>query len=376
MGNNKEKAMIYPFDSEFAPIIRHRNLLKDYEITKLVSVNGWALVSEDSSVADGSKTTEIEVTADFSKALSSCDTVIISDSYMKADFKKIIYPKIVEAIQNNKNIVCTVKLEEKMLNDIKVMCESRKVNFSYCVCEKKYNILNMEAVQLEKIQTPIIFVLGTGDRSGKFEIQLCLRENLMQMGYKVSQVGSRNYCELMDFHSFPQFMYSTEITEEEKVIYFNNFIKNIELNDNSDVIIIGIPGGIMPFNDKYTNGFGILAYEISQAVKADAAVFTTLYEDYNKEYFESIDNTIKYKFGFEIDCYNLSNIQFDWMKFENLNERFYITLDYNFISKKKDKLNSYKLNKPIYNILEEKGNIDMAQYLINRLSEDENYNIV
>ncbi|MCS4481257.1 TIGR04066 family peptide maturation system protein [Clostridium botulinum] len=215
------------------------------------------------------------------------------------------------------------------------MCESRKVNFSHCVCEEKYNILNMEAVQLEKIQTPIIFVLGTGDRSGKFEIQLCLRENLMQMGYKVSQVGSRNYCELMDFHSFPQFMYSTEITEEEKVIYFNNFIKDIELNDNSDVIIIGIPGGIMPFNDKYTNGFGILAYEISQAVKPDAAVFTTLYEDYNKEYFESIDNTIKYKFGFEIDCYNLSNIQFDWMKFENLNEQFYITLDYNFISKRK-----------------------------------------
>ncbi|MBY6907535.1 TIGR04066 family peptide maturation system protein, partial [Clostridium botulinum] len=101
-----------------------------------------------------------------------------------------------------------------------------------------------------------------------------------------------------------------------------------------------------------------------------------LYEDYNKEYFQSIDNTIKYKFGFEIDCYNLSNIQFDWMKFENLNEQFYITLDYNFISKKKDKLNSYKLNKPIYNILEEKGDIDMAQYLINRLSEDENYNIV
>jgi peptide maturation system protein (TIGR04066 family) len=124
------------------------------------------------------------------------------------------------------------------------------------------------------IDTPVIFVLGTGERTNKFEIQLALRENMMKMGYKASQVGTREYCELLGFHSFPRFMFGNGISEISKIASFNRFIKSLERDECPDVIIIGVPRGIMPFNNRLPNGYGILAYEVSQAVTPDSTVYS------------------------------------------------------------------------------------------------------
>ncbi len=136
---------------------------------------------------------------------------------------------------------------------IEEVCKYKGNIFIQYPLNKNYEICSyVDKLEIQEIKTPVIFVMGVGENAHKFEIQLSVRENLFNMGYKVSQVGSRNYCEMFNFHSFPEFMYSNMYSETEKIKLFNNFIKNIENQENPDVIIIGIPGTIMRINNKAT----------------------------------------------------------------------------------------------------------------------------
>lgn len=363
---NKYKTMIYPFDIESIPLLRHSNLIDNIEFTHVVSPNGWGISGKDVACEDGGQPVGITIDSDFTKSLEDCDTVLLSDYSRKMNLNKFIYPKIIKAAESSKNIICTIKLDDEIINEVSRICNKNNTFFKY-FNKKCNNIVNPESEEIYQINTPVIFVAGLGERTHKFEIQLNLREDLTKMGYKVSQVGTRNYCELMNFHSFPQFMYSKAITEWEKIILFNYYIKSIEIREEPDVIIIGIPGGTMPFNYEFTNKFGILAYEVSQAIAPDAVVLSTLYNNVSSDFFELISKSYKYKFGYSVDCYNISNVSLNIPASRTVESLQYITMDWKFINEKK-KIYS-KAEKPVYNILDKNDTGKLSEFLINKLQE-------
>jgi peptide maturation system protein (TIGR04066 family) len=122
----------------------------------------------------------------------------------------------------------------------------------------------------------------------------------------------------------------------------------------------------MSIDNEFVNNFGIMAYEISQAVKPDAAVFGSLYEDYKPEFFEMLSTSAKYKFGFEIDCFNLANIKLDWESSKAEKIMLYATLDSKFIDEKKQNFSA--LQTPVYNVLNAGDAQSMAHYLVNKLA--------
>ncbi|SHK27148.1 peptide maturation system protein, TIGR04066 family [Clostridium cavendishii DSM 21758] len=380
----KEKVMVYPFDLEFSPVIRHENFLDSFEIVELVSPKGWGLVGKDASFADGGDLLEMIVKDDFMKGLEKCDTVIFSDSEYYEDMENDIYLKMQQAAQSKKNIVSFLNLEgtEKKhilelskTNNIyaKFVCNIEDTENNYLsgrqiseMSEVKYKNNSFNFEYIHKIETPIIFVMGLLERISKFEIQLSLRDKFQKMGYKVCQIGSRNYCELLGFHSFPHFMQVNYLSEVDKITMFNHYVKKIEDEERPDVIIIGIPGGTMKVNNEFTNKFGTYAYEISQAVEPDYFIMSTSYEKFKPEYFANLSLSAKYKFGHEIDCFNMANVQIDWNKTIELLYDIYIKLDSNFVSNKVEEyLNE---NIPVFNIFDAKHVDEIVNNIIDKLS--------
>lgn len=362
---NEYKTIIYPFDIEAAPLLRHNKLINNLNFTHVISLNGWGFSGKDASCADNGPYIGMTVDSDFDKALESCDTVFFSNSSTKIDLNTSIYPKIIKAAENFKNIICTIQLENEILDKVSHICNKNNTLFEYFTnTSSEVNSPGVE--EIYKINTPIIFVAGTCERTHKFEIQLNLRENIEKMGYKISQIGTRHYCELMGFHSFPKFMYSKYITESEKVTLFNYYIKNIEAKEKPDVIIIGVPGGTMPFNNEFTNKFGILAYEISQAVRPDAVILSTLYQNYESNFYQLISNSYKHKFGYNIDCCNIANaaVNVSGSQLERVLQ--YNTMDWKFINEKKKAY--YNQDIPVYNILDADDAKSMSDFLINNLA--------
>lgn len=362
MSSNNRLA-VYPFDMEFMPVLRHKEFLDGYRITGLASPNGWGLCGKDAGYADGGSEIGILVNDRFEDLFDKCDTVMFVPHECKMDFVKNIYPKIVSAIKAKKDIICSIELPENILDEISGMCKKNEVCFKYNN-KKLSKELSVQYEIITQICTPVVFVLGIGEKTHKFHIQLSLRESFLRKGYKVSQVGSRQDCELLGFHSFPDFMFK-DINESKKVVMFNHYIKSIEMSERPDVIIIGIPGGIMPFNNQFTNRFGILPYTVSQAVTPDATIFSALYNDYKEEYFTVLRKSVKYKLGFDLSCFNLANLQLDLNTSKEQNRITYTNLDFGFINKRKMKYEA--LVTPVYNVLDRKDSVIMADYIIEKL---------
>ena len=370
---SKLKTMIYPFDVESAPLVRNNELIGKYNITQAVSPNGWGFNEKDVGYVDGGQDVGITIDSNFDKALENSDSVFFNQSSQKLDFNNVIYPKIIKAAKNSKSIICTIEIEEKLIDEISYICHKNNKSFEY-FSNKFDEIITPPNEEILPISVPVIFVSGVAERTNKFEIQLNLRKYMKEMGYKISQIGTRHYCELMGFHSFPKFMYNKSISESEKVTLFNYYIKTISIMENPDVIIIGIPGGSIPFNNKFTNKFGILSYEISQAVKPDVSILTIPYGNIPQEYFETMSESYKYKFGYSIDCCNIANSSLNIAASQIASSLQYITMDYNFINeKKKIYLDS---NMPIYNILDIHDAKNMCEFLIGKLQEYGKNNVV
>lgn len=362
--NIREKVLVYPYNEWFTPFLRHREMLENYDFSGLVSPNGWGFSGKDASLADGGDNIGIIVHSDFNGMLDLCDTVLFTKSSPTIS-ENILMSKMELSIKKRKNIICCIGLDSNKKKHIQQLCEDSEVYFQHFDSQEKSVDLEVRSNSISMPDTPVIFVLGSGEKTNKFEIQLILRENFIKDGYKVSQIGSRDCCELLGFHSFPEFMVNSSMTETQKIVLFNQYVKAIEISENPDVIIIGIPGGVMPFNNEFTNRFGILAYEVSQAIMPDFAIFSTLFEDYSPDYFASLSTSLKFKLGFEVDCFNLSTTKFDWDNSKLQKEMLYITLDSEFINQK---LQSYKfLNTPVFNLFDSQDRESMMNFIPEKL---------
>ncbi len=364
---NKYNTMIYPFDVDSVSLIRHYDIVEDYNFVHVVSPNGWGLTGKDVGYTDDGEPLGIVVENDFNKALEDCDTVLFVKSNQELDFFGIVYPKMIIAAETSKNIVCTIKLEEKEKNIISSICSKNNKFFKYIIKEFKQLDGPLEEENY-KIDVPVIFVAGLCERTNKFEIQLNIREALLQMGYQVSQIGTHSYCELMGFHSFPQFMFEKDFYEWEKITLFNHYVKKLEVTEEPDIIVIGIPGATMPIDELFTNKFGNMVYQVSEAISPDVAVLSVLYQkDITTDYFKFISTAHKNKYGFDIDCYNMANAIYndDYSKF--VRKVQYVTCNYKFIS---EKIKSYSsLETPVFNILDKDAGKQMTEFLVDKLSE-------
>lgn len=142
-------------------------------------------------------------------------------------------------------------------------------------------------------------------------MQLALRKRLLDNDYKVSVIGSKPYSSLFGFHSFPFFM-NENMDNTQKIILFRKYVKYVEMIEQPDLIIIGIPGAIMAINKKHHFDFGVTAYMVSQAVTGDYVIMNMLYgKKYTTEQLEELSRVCKYRLNFEIDSFHLSNAWLD-----------------------------------------------------------------
>lgn len=368
----KDKVLIYPYDSNFTPILRSDSLFERFGEIYLCSLNGSGLCGKDASFADGGELINIIVKKNFDELLSDVDTVIFTETDSYLDLERSLYPKIDKAINAQKRIINLAPLDVNILNVFKNKCLENGVAFENFSNNENLNIGEIDYRDgILSINTPVVAIMGLSNSTGKFTTQLNMKKEFEENGYKVSVVGSRSYCSFLGYHSFPKFMTEKDFSDVEKIFVFNKFIKNIEKAENPDVILICIPGGIVPYDHKIHNNFGITAFLVSQAVVPDAAVLCLFHEDFTAKYLELIENTVKYRFGFELDAFNISNRQIDWVEMVNAkpDQVRSSTINMQFIDKTVQKSNGLT-SISTYNLLKNKG--ELTDMIINKLSENSN----
>ena len=361
MEQKKKKAIVYPYDIQFAPVVRYSHFIENYDIAGIAAPLSSGCCGKDAGKADCGDDIGITVSEDFSEALENCEAVIFARTEREGSYTEDLYPKMKEAASAGKDIIVAFNLNRDNYNQVKALCDENKVTFGYFHNEEWFNMPfeppYLSAHKLYTLETPVVFVLGEGEKCNKFETQLALREYFTSQGYKVGQIGSRKYCELMGFHSMPDFMFEAR-HEMEKIYLFNKLVKSIEVVEKSDVIIIGVPGGVASMNAKNAGYCGITAYEIANAVTPDAAVFCMYYALWDNKYYDEMKNIAKYKLGLEVQNFVVSCSRVDWSgAAETMNHIDFFTISGGKVEAYKNEKRNEGL--PIYNVV----NMDDAKKL-------------
>lgn len=362
----KRKAIIFPYNSECAPIMRNRELLVEHDIVACISPVGYGLLGKDAAFAYGGDNTGMIVSDRGIDEIDFEDLLICKSS---SDFTAIIIPQIEAAAKRGKKIIFMYDLEEEYRKKVEDICSKNHVNITV----KTNRIMNVSKLaehenEIIPISVPVIFVAGVIENTNKFDVQLGLRSFLQKKGYKVSQIGTKEYCELFGFHAVPQFMFTNEISETEKIVFFNRVCKSIEIQEKPDVFLIGIPGATMVFNEVITNKFGITAYEMSNAVRSDAAIMCVPYEGYDASLLKMIQTSSKYKFDMQVDCFNMANKHFDAARSKAEKILLFITTSIELVDERIQELNK-ESEIPIYNSFNSGSALEMYGYIVDKLSE-------
>lgn len=138
---------------------------------------------------------------------------------------------------------------------------------------------------------PIIAVLGTSSRQGKFSLQLALRKEFSSHGYIVGQLGTEPQSYLFGFDEVFPCGYGTDlsINEQTAIAYINHLLHKIEVK-KPDIIIIGGQSGIIPYAMYNIGNNSPYQRELLLASNPDAIILCINYFD-DIEY---IQRTIKY----------------------------------------------------------------------------------
>ena len=102
---------------------------------------------------------------------------------------------------------------------------------------------------LHCLSTPVLGIMGTSSKQGKFAIQMRLRQELMKIGYRIAQLGTEPYSELFGFDAvYPMGHNSTvALSGYESIYMLNDMLHKMELME-PDIIITGSQSGTLPYS--------------------------------------------------------------------------------------------------------------------------------
>lgn len=312
----KQRVAIYPFDHEFLPLVRNNPQENRWQFTHLISPAGWGFAGKDAGELDQGSEVGIEVSDNLEKTFDFVDTVLFAQSVRAIDKEKEILPKLEMAIKNKKNIICTVDLSSKQCLQYQSMCASEGCSFNYY----NNNLFNKSEIKdflhqelvLRDISSSVVMVFGITNNMGKLDSQLALQQFFKEQGYKTSLISSKSYGSLLNTHPAPGFLFCNDFSETEKVLLFNQYVKQIEIKEKPDVIIIGVPGGLFPLKKQDTANFGILPFIMSRSAQPDASIVCTYAEGYSKQYFDELNPVLDNRFSMGLVGYSINNVTIDF----------------------------------------------------------------
>jgi len=318
--------LVFPYGYDCEPIVRHAGLLGScYKITALVSPGGWGLAGKEVAIGDSGIT--LTVHESFEDVEGEFDSLFIPPFEIQNEaVENRLIGKMVSLMPHLSYVFCAAQFSDTNRKNLKDACHNSN---HHCIFTdfSEYNGLGAYGLtapleqypSLKQLDVPVVAVAGLWEKTDKFEVSLSLREHFIKDGYQVSQVGSRDGCEMLGFHSFPRFMFQKDLDGICKISCFNHWLHRIIIDEQPDLLLITIPGAVQDFNEQITRGFGALHYAAFQAVVPDALVMCTLYMSEPGKNLEDISMLCRYRLGVPVDAFHMSNLLIDVNKSEEYN---------------------------------------------------------
>lgn len=350
------KVFVYPYDEDFEIFLKHKDLL-NLVIKDLLSPAGWGVKDPEDFII---KTDINQIN------LKELDAMLLIDSTRFSLSEEDIILMVLKAVKKNMAIVLNRCVTDELLVEINNLCKGASARLIDLRKPNQYDLVNSE--KLMTIDTPIVTIAGMGQRCNKFETLVSLKVCLEKLSYRVCVVSSRRNTEFAGIHGFPDFMYGNQLDETAKIINFNHYLKRLELEEKPEIMIVGVPGSIMPVSKTHPEHFGVFAFEVLQAIKSDMLIFCLHHNIYRNQYFEELKNLSKYRFQTQIDAFVIGNDSYDSFSIEAEGNLKYLSFDNQTVS---EAMKTYPTN-----VYHRQAYDRLAQNVLETLAEYADYQVM
>lgn len=295
-----KKLAIYPFIYEHRELIMYSDYMKNYQLAACVTLNK---VETECFMREFKGLPEIIISEEFEKAIKVCDTVLClfsSDILLK---KEKYIEKIEQALQSGKEILlsreCNDYLGLEKKDGISIL---GKYDGNGYISETK------QVEYIRNIEIPAIGIMGLGRFCNKFCTESEVYEFFRKSGYKILHFGSKEYVPLYGGKLIPEFVFDRSIPVTTRIIKWNQYLFDTCNREQPDLVIVGMPGGIMPLNNKILNDYGEIPFILSSGIKIDVGILCSFfYDQVDEKYFNEYKNYCKYKMNCSADFIVMSN---------------------------------------------------------------------
>ncbi|SHH84889.1 peptide maturation system protein, TIGR04066 family [Sporobacter termitidis DSM 10068] len=263
-----KKILLFPYHPDLKTLTEHKDFLKGYQIAGFVSY-----IEDKGLIYSLNQSLGLE-DMPYDQLLEESDTVILLDNFRGYDTEKY-YQIIKDAISHQKELLITPSAQSQL--DLKeYRGQYRLLELlpeGMDAIEEEYTC--MQEIKIYDIDVPVIGVFGQGKNCDKFENQLLIKE-VLEEEYEAITVTTNALGVLFGCYTMPSFLFENTPFQE-KIIKFNHYIRKISKQDNLDVIILGIPEGIAPFEMQEYHHFAEYPLVVSSAVSIDMAILCTYF---------------------------------------------------------------------------------------------------
>lgn len=271
-----KKAIVFPFNKEVHALVANEDLLK-FEIVGLYDIGVMGNVNKNVAsflYGEGKKQRSIQ---SYEKIIwdSNFDTIIVGhldivNSVTSFDYIADIFQK---CIKYGKSVFFFDNVS-KYSNYILEMQGCGNQTMSHIVPFFSEQIWG----SLYKIATPVLGVVGTSSKQGKYNLQLMLRRRFLEEGYRIGQLGTEPSAKLfgMDIVFSNGYGNTYKLTDEEEISYINKALWNIR---NKDIILVGTQSHTIPYSFGNLGFLTTHQHNILVASDPDRVILCVNYDD-------------------------------------------------------------------------------------------------
>ncbi|MBS5733277.1 MAG: DUF1611 domain-containing protein [Clostridiales bacterium] len=286
-----KRAALFPFSKEMHSLVRYSHIL-DFKITDVYDVRYSSKVHASTNILLGESLSNDYTIKDIRNiSWDNIDTLIIG------------HLEQLEVICKEANMLEKL-VKQAMENNIKVVsfdpitsCGGNKKSYYYPIVNKSMLEPNRFGM-LYRISKPVLSIMGTSSKQGKFTLQLKLREMFLKNNINVGQIGTEPTALLFNMdYVFPMgYGDSVHIEGNDVIRYLNSLIHNL-CTMNKDIILIGSQSNTIPYDMGNLKMFTLKQITFLLGTQPDAVILCiNPYDDvdYIKStinFIESLSNT-------------------------------------------------------------------------------------
>ncbi len=271
-----KKAVLYPYNKEMHSLVRYRDLLA-FEIVSVADPIGKGMVGKDAGKVIGEPQAGLRISPNIRSTLADTDTLILGyvDQLSRTRKRDLLREYVQLALDEGCHVFSFQALDPTVYDDLYELADKKGLRLAYPHVHREeiaHAIQHFNA--LPPVDVPVLSVMGTSSRQGKFTLQLALRRRLIQKGYKVGQIGTEHHSRLFGLDAaFPMgYASPLKLPFQHYIPYLDYKMREICQRTQPDIILTGSQSGTIPYHvqEHSTHCLSSLAFLLG--VKPDACI--------------------------------------------------------------------------------------------------------